>query len=60
MATYCSILLWEIPWTEEPGGLQSSGSRRVRHDWSGSAHTRAQGDADYLVHLGRGVGVLGF
>ena len=27
MATYSSILAWEIPWTEEPGGLQSMGSR---------------------------------
>ena len=31
MATHCRILAWEIPWTEEPGGLQSSGSQRVRH-----------------------------
>ena len=32
MATHCSILAWEIPWTEEPGGLQSMGSQRVGHD----------------------------
>ena len=32
MATYSSILAWKIPWTEEPGGLQSMGSQRVRHD----------------------------
>ena len=32
MATHCSILAWKIPWTEEPGGLQSMGSQRVRHD----------------------------
>ena len=32
MATHPSILVWEIPWTEEPGGLQSMGSQRVRHD----------------------------
>ena len=32
MATYCSILVWEIPRREEPGGLQSMGSQRVRHD----------------------------
>ena len=31
MATYSSILAWEIPWTEEPGGLQSMRSHRVRH-----------------------------
>ena len=28
MATHCSILAWEIPWTEEPGGLQSMGSQK--------------------------------
>ena len=33
MATHCSLLAWEIPWKEEPGGLQSTGSQRVRHDW---------------------------
>ena len=32
MATHSSTLAWKIPWTEEPGGLQSMGSRRVRHD----------------------------
>ena len=32
MATYSSILAWEIPRTEEPGGLQSMGSLRVGHD----------------------------
>ena len=32
MATLSSILAWEIPWTEEPGELQSMGSQRVRHD----------------------------
>ena len=31
IATHFSILAWEIPWTEEPGGLQSTGSQRVRH-----------------------------
>ena len=34
MATHSSILAWEIPWTEEPGGLQSTGSQRVRHDFT--------------------------
>ena len=33
MATHSSILSWKIPWTEEPGRLQSMGSQRVRHDW---------------------------
>ena len=32
MATHCSILAWEIPWTEETGGLQSRALQRVRHD----------------------------
>ena len=32
MATHSSILAWRIAWTEEPGGLQSMGSQRVRHD----------------------------
>ena len=32
MATHSSILAWRIPRTEEPGGLQSMGSQRVRHD----------------------------
>ena len=31
--SHSSILAWRIPWTEEPGGLQSTGSRRVGHDW---------------------------
>ena len=32
MATHSSILVWEIPWTEEPCGLQPMGSQRARHD----------------------------
>ena len=32
MATHPSVLAWEIPWTEEPGGLQSMGSQRAGHD----------------------------
>ena len=32
MATHSSILAWEIPWTEEPGGLQSMGSQKVGHN----------------------------
>ena len=32
MASQCSILAWKIPWTEEPGGLQSMGLQRVGHD----------------------------
>ena len=33
MAPHSSTLAWKIPWVEEPGRLQSMGSRRVRHDW---------------------------
>ena len=33
MATYFSILAWKIPWTAEPGRLQSMGSQRVGNDW---------------------------
>ena len=32
MATHSSNVVWKIPWTEEPGGLQSMGSQRVGHD----------------------------
>ena len=34
MATHSSTPAWKIPWTEEPGGLQSVGSLRVRHDFT--------------------------
>ena len=34
MASHSSILAWEIPWTEEPGGLQSMGLQRVGHNWT--------------------------
>ena len=34
MATHSSILAWVIPWTDEPGGIQSMGSQRVGHDWA--------------------------
>ena len=36
MAPHSSTLAWKIPWMEEPGGLQSMGSWRVRHDWATS------------------------
>ena len=38
MATHSSILAWRMPWTEEPGELQSTGSQRVGHDWATSLH----------------------
>ena len=38
MATHPSFHAWEIPWTNEPGGLQSMGLKRVGHDWATSFH----------------------
>ena len=38
MATHSSVLAWKIPWTEEPGGLQSMWSLRVRHDFTFTFH----------------------
>ena len=35
-----NILAWKIPWTEEPSGLQSMGSQRVRHSWATNTHTQ--------------------
>ena len=44
MATHSSILVWKIPWTEEPGGLQSMGSQRVLHDLMTKQQRRAKND----------------
>ena len=38
---HCSVLPWRVPSTEEPGGLQSIGSRRVRHDWGAKQQPEA-------------------
>ena len=46
IAAHSSTLAWTIPWTEEPGGLQSIGSQRVRHDQSNLA---CMHKADYLT-----------
>ena len=37
-ATHSGILAWKIPWTEEPGGLQSTGSQRVRYNQAQTKH----------------------
>ena len=42
MATHSSILAWRIPWTEEPGRIQSMGLQRVRHDWATNTFLRKQ------------------
>ena len=39
-ATHSSILAWRIPWTEEPGRLQSMGLQRVGHDWATNTYTQ--------------------
>ena len=39
IAAHSSILAWRSPWTEEPGGLQSMGWQRVRHDWEINTYT---------------------
>ena len=41
MATHYSILAWRIPWTEEPGGLQSKELQRIGHNWSNLACNQA-------------------
>ena len=45
LSTYSSILAWGIPWTEEPGGLQSMGSQRVGQGWVTNTHTGNQDPA---------------
>ena len=45
MATHCSILTWKISWTEEPDGLQSMGSQKVRHNWVTNTNTAAAAPA---------------
>ena len=53
MTTHSSMLVWKIPWTQEPGGLQSIGSQRVRHDWNDSTHacTRVMPDTVLLYTM---------
>ena len=52
MATYSGILAWRIPWTEEPGGLQSMGSQRFWHDWETTLSFR---EITWVTHLWRSV-----
>ena len=51
MGTHSSILAWRIPWTEEPGGLQAMGSRRVGHNWSNWArkHTESKTNTHMFI-----------
>ena len=48
MAPHSSTLAWKIPWTEEPGRLQSMGSQRVRHDWTTSLSRIGEGNGNPL------------
>ena len=57
MAIHSSILAWKIPWTEDPGGLQSIGSQRVRNDWVTKTFTFHYSDGNVrfcplLSHIG--------
>ena len=48
MATHSSILAWEIPRTEEPGGLQSMGSQRVGHDLATKQKQQGNVNTDFM------------
>ena len=50
MATHSSILAWEIPWTEKPGGLKSMGSQRAGHDLVTKQH-HIRNHIDAVVHI---------
>ena len=50
VATHSSLLAWRIPWTEEPGGLQSMGSQRVGYDWMTDAVTSLSHVNTELIH----------
>ena len=48
MAPHSSTLAWKIPWTEEPGGLQSMGLQRIGHDWATSLSCIGEGNGNPL------------
>ena len=54
MATHSSVLAWRTPQTEEPGGLQSMGSQRIRHDWATNTFTFFHGNS-ILVFWGTSI-----
>ena len=56
MATLSSILAWKIPWTEEPGNLQSMGSQRVGHNLA----TKQQQKYIYIYILIRFFSIIGY
>ena len=55
MATHSSILAWRLPWTEEPGRLQSTGSQTVRHDGSDLSHMHTRGLKQGFLSQGEGL-----
>ena len=50
MATHSSILVWRMQWTEEPSGLQSMGSQRVRHDWATTLRVNLKCSSQERIH----------
>ena len=59
MAPDSSIFAWKLPWAEDPGGLQSIGLQRVRHDQNNLAHmSRYKLVSSYTVDLMNSVGSL--
>ena len=57
MATHSSILAWEIPWAEEPGGKQSTGLQKIKHDIATKQHNNnhVTETEEYKLHVIRGV-----
>ena len=51
MATHSSILAWSSSWTEEPGGLQSMGLQRVRHDWATNTFTQKTSFPNFFIPM---------
>ena len=51
MTTHSSTAAWEIPWTEEPGGMQNMGSQRVRHDFHMKHMLFHFCVHDYITHI---------
>ena len=48
MATCSGILVWRMPWTDKPGGLQFMGLQTVRHDWAANTHTHTSTEKSVL------------
>ena len=53
MAPHSSILAWRVPWTEEPGRLQSVGSQKVRHDRMTNTHTHSMLNPHFIGKGGK-------